>query len=138
MAQAKTTKKTTAPKSATPAAAKAPKAPPVAATASAITAKELAASGDPKMQGIRLHGKEFVGIVKSDRANKTVSVEWVRRRLVRKFERYEKRYSRVYAHNPEAISARQGDTVRVKESRPLSKTKNFVVIEVIKRAEETQ
>lgn len=137
MATTKPAKKTTAPKSATPQAAKAPKTEAAAANAS-VTAKQLAASQDPKMKGIRLHGKEFVGIVKSDRANKTVSVEWVRRRLVRKFERYEKRYSRVYAHNPEAIGARMGDTVRVKESRPLSKTKNFVVIEIVKRAEETQ
>ncbi len=81
--------------------------------------------------GIRLHGKEFVGKVISDKMQKTVVVEWERRRLVRKFERYERRFSRVYAHNPGAISAKIGDTVRVKETRPLSKTKHFVVVEVL-------
>jgi small subunit ribosomal protein S17 len=110
----------------------------VTATKDAVTAEELralAASGaDPKMAGIRLHGKEFVGTVISDKATKTVTVEWERRRLVPKYERYEKRYSRVYAHNPPVIGARLGDTVRIQETRPLSKTKNFVVVEVITRA----
>lgn len=103
-----------------------------------ITAEELRMQGadgsDPKMANIRLHGKEFVGVVISDKANKTVTVEWERRRLITKYERYEKRYSRVYAHNPITINARMGDTVRIKETRPLSKTKNFVVVEVVKRA----
>jgi small subunit ribosomal protein S17 len=111
---------------------------PVHATKNAVTAEELRAfadaGNDPKMVGIRLHGKEFVGVVISDKANKTVTVEWERRRLVPKFERYEKRYSRVYAHNPALVHARLGDTVRIQETRPLSKTKNFVVVEVIKRA----
>jgi small subunit ribosomal protein S17 len=107
-------------------------------TKESITGEELRAQGangsDPKMAGIRLHGKEFVGNVISDKANKTVTVEWERRRLIPKYERYEKRYSRVYAHNPITINARLGDIVRIQETRPLSKTKNFVVVEVIKRA----
>lgn len=124
--------------------AKAPAATTQAATATTnvITAEELrahaAAGNDPKMLGIRLHGKEFVGTVISDKANKTVTVEWERRRLITKYERYEKRYSRVYAHNPSLVHARLGDTVRIKETRPLSKTKNFVVVEIVKRAEVAQ
>ena len=93
---------------------------------------------DKVMTHLKLHGKEFVGTVISDRATKTVTVEWERRRLVSKYERYEKRYSRVYAHNPITINAKMGDTVRIQETRPLSKTKNFVVVEVLNRAGETQ
>jgi small subunit ribosomal protein S17 len=106
---------------------------PAGASMNAITAEELRATDDPKMAGIRLHGKEFVGTVISDKAHKTVTVEWELRRLVSKYERYEKRYSRVYAHNPVTINARTGDTVRVQETRPLSKTKNFVVVEILAR-----
>ena len=102
----------------------------------AAQATQAQASNEDKvMRHIKLHGKEFVGLVISDKANKTVTVEWERRRLIPKYERYEKRYSRVYAHNPVAINARMGDTVRVQETRPLSKTKNFVVVEITKRAD---
>jgi small subunit ribosomal protein S17 len=43
------------------------------------------------------------------------------------------RRTRVKAHNPESIDAKEGDTVRIAETRPLSKTKNFVVIEIVKK-----
>ena len=149
MAATKTAKKESAPaapaKPKTPVVAKAAATPKVKAlivhaeaAGTVFTAAQLGALGDPKLAGIRLHGKEFVGTVISDKADKTVTVEWERRRLVKKFERYEKRYSRVYAHNPAQLGARLGDTVRIKESRPLSKTKNFVVVEVVTRAEVTK
>ena len=46
-----------------------------------------------------------------------------------KFERYEKRRTRIKVHNPECINAKEGDIVKISECRPLSKTKNFVIIE---------
>jgi small subunit ribosomal protein S17 len=151
-ATTKATKKTAAPKAAKSEEAAAVAAAPVKKAPAAkkthaqptaqtekVTAEELRAQGadgrDPKMAGIRLHGKQFVGKVISDKANKTVTVEWERRRLISKYERYEKRYSRVYAHNPITINAKLGDTVMIQETRPLSKTKNFVVIEIVKRAD---
>jgi small subunit ribosomal protein S17 len=103
-----------------------------------VARKTEVPTDDKVMQHLKLHGKEFVGVVISDKATKTVTVEWDRRRLVQKYERYEKRYSRVYAHNPLTINAKMGDTVRIKETRPLSKTKNFVVVEVVTRAGESQ
>ena len=39
--------------------------------------------------------------------------------------------TRVHAFNPLCINAKEGDTVKIIECRPLSKTKNFVVIEKI-------
>jgi ribosomal protein S17 len=47
---------------------------------------------------------------------------------VPKYERYERRKSRIVVHNPECIRAREGDVVVVAECRPLSKTKSFVVV----------
>ena len=64
---------------------------------------------------------------------KTVNVEWEWQNYLRKYERYEKRRSRVKAHNPSCINANEGDIVRIMECRPLSKTKNFVVVEVLGR-----
>lgn len=122
------TKTTKAPKQGEKPEPKAAKAPKVA-SAPQTTAHTPANKIE---KPIRLHGKEFVGVVISDKAHKTVTVEWERRRLIPKYERYERRYSRVYAHNPETINAKMGDTVRIKETRPLSKTKHFVVVEVMK------
>ncbi|NQU98365.1 30S ribosomal protein S17 [Candidatus Woesearchaeota archaeon] len=86
---------------------------------------------------VRLRGRVFEGKVISDKMHKTVTVEWNRKKFVPKYERYEKRRSRVKAHNPEEINAKEGDIVKIMETRPLSKTKHFIVIEV-KKTEESK
>ena len=53
----------------------------------------------------------------------------------RKFMRYERRRSRIPAHNPPCIEAKEGDTVRIAECRPLSKTVSYVVVEKISGTE---
>lgn len=83
------------------------------------------------MQSISTRGKSFVGKVVSAKMHRTVVVEWERRVLIPKFNRYTKRRSKVSAHNPDEINAKEGDIVRIKEVRPLSKTKNFMVIEIL-------
>ena len=87
-------------------------------------------------KSIGIHGKTFTGTVVSDKMHKTVVVEWERRILIPKFQRYKKRRSKVKAHNPEEINAKEGDIVRVQETRKLSKTKNFIVTEVITSKEQ--
>lgn len=77
------------------------------------------------------HGRTFVGTVTSDKMMSSVTVEWDRRRFVAKFQRYEKRRSKVHAHNPKEMNAKTGDKVRIMETRPISKTKHFIVIEVL-------
>jgi small subunit ribosomal protein S17 len=64
--------------------------------------------------------------------NATVVVEREYLHYVKKYNRYEKRRSRYHAHNTPCLNARVGDQVRIAECRPLSKTKNFVVVEVMK------
>ena len=86
------------------------------------------------MENLSVRGKTFVGKVVSAKMHKTVVVEWERRTLIPKFERYEKRRSKVSAHNSEEINAQEGDIVRIQETRPLSKTKNFAVVEIITKA----
>ncbi len=74
------------------------------------------------------HGRVFTGTVVSDRMAKTVTVAWERRHYVPKYQRYERRYSKIKAHNPDEIDAKAGDTVIVMETRPISKTKHFLII----------
>ncbi|MEM4637596.1 MAG: 30S ribosomal protein S17 [Candidatus Woesearchaeota archaeon] len=91
---------------------------------------------DPYFGNIRLRGRIFTGVVVSDKMMKTAVVEWPRRKYNRKYERFEVRRTRVKAHNPESINAKTGDTVRIAETRPISKTKNFVIIEIVKRSQD--
>jgi small subunit ribosomal protein S17 len=79
-----------------------------------------------------IRGNIFIGKVVSAKANKTVTVEREITHYVRKYERYKKVKSKIKAHNPEN-KAREGDTVRIGETRKISKTKAFVVIEIIGR-----
>jgi len=76
-----------------------------------------------------VRGQIIEGEVVSDRAPKTVVVLRSYLKKIAKYERYEKRRSKIHAHNPPCINARVGDTVKIAECRPLSKTKSFVVIE---------
>ena len=75
--------------------------------------------------------KEFIGVVLSDKMDKTVVV-WVDK--VKMHPIYKKRYvvrKKYYAHD-ENNEAKIGDKVRIRESRPLSKLKRWIVVEVIK------
>ena len=74
-------------------------------------------------------GRSFVGTVVSDKMHKTAVVEWTRRYYLRKYERYEKRRTKLKVHNSPCINAKEGDIVKIIECRPLSKTKNFVIVE---------
>lgn len=78
---------------------------------------------------LRCHGNTFTGVVASTKMQKTASVEWSWRRYIPKYERYELRRTRVNVHNTPCLNAKEGDIVRIISCRPLSKTKNFVIIE---------
>jgi len=76
-----------------------------------------------------VRGQILEGEVVSDKAPKTVVVQRIYLKKIPKYERYEKRKSKIHAHNPPCINAKVGDVVKIAECRPLSKTKSFVVIE---------
>jgi len=82
---------------------------------------------------LSIRGRFLTGKVTSDKMSKSVIVSWDRKVFVPKFERYEKRMSKVNAHNPDCIDAKKGDVVKISECRPLSKTKHFVVVEILGR-----
>ncbi|MCW3136785.1 MAG: 30S ribosomal protein S17 [Canidatus Methanoxibalbensis ujae] len=81
-----------------------------------------------------VRGQILEGVVVSDKMQKTVVVEHYYLKKIRKYMRYEKRKSKIHAHNPPCIAAKKGDVVKIAECRPLSKTKSFVVVEVLRRA----
>ena len=77
--------------------------------------------------------KELVGKVVSDKNNKTITV------LVETYKKhplYGKRvkYSKKYAAHDEKNEAKVGDTVRIVETRPLSRTKRFRLVEIVEKA----
>ncbi len=80
---------------------------------------------------LKVRGKVFTGTVVSAVMSNSVVVEWRYTFFVSKYERYERRKSKVVAHKPPCFHLKKGDTVRIAECRPISKTKKFVVIEKI-------
>jgi small subunit ribosomal protein S17 len=79
---------------------------------------------------LKCRGRTFSGVVVSSKMHKTVVVEWYRTVYLAKYERYEKKRTKIKAHNPACQNAKEGDLVSIAECRPLSKTKNFVVIQI--------
>jgi small subunit ribosomal protein S17 len=75
--------------------------------------------------------REFVGVVKSTAMNKTITVQV---NNIKKHSKYPKSFtvSRKYHVHDEKQSAKVGDTVRFVECRPLSATKRWRLIEILK------
>ena len=78
---------------------------------------------------LSVRGRMLEGVVVSDKMEKSTSIRIDYLRYIPKFERYERRNSKIIAHNPPCIGAKVGDKVKIAECRPLSKTKAFVIIE---------
>ena len=68
------------------------------------------------------------GVVVGDKANKTISVEVVRTLTHPKYKKIIKRSKKYAAHDPEN-KCKDGDKVDIIESRPISKTKSWVVVQ---------
>ncbi len=78
--------------------------------------------------------KHRVGIVVSDVQNKTIVVEVQRRAAHKKYKKVVKVRTR-YAVHDETNQAKVGDTVRIGETRPMSKLKRWRLEEIISHAE---
>jgi small subunit ribosomal protein S17 len=82
----------------------------------------------PAARGLR---KERVGQVVSTKMQKTAIVETTTRVPHAKFGKIIKQVKRFYAHDEEG-KAQLGDTVRIAETRPLSKLKRWRLVEIVK------
>jgi small subunit ribosomal protein S17 len=80
----------------------------------------------------RGHRKERVGEVVSDKMDKTIVVQVERRFRHPRFKKVVTAYSKFYAHD-EKNEAKAGDRVRIQETRPLSKTKSWRLVEIVER-----
>ena len=82
---------------------------------------------------LSVRGRQFTGTVISAKMRKTAVIEFERLYFLKKYERYEKRRTKLKVHNPECINAKDGDVVIIMECRPLSKTKTFVIVQKLGR-----
>jgi len=80
------------------------------------------------------HRKERIGEVISNGMTKTIVVQVERRMQHPRFKKVISRHKRFYAHD-ERNEAQVGDRVRIRETRPLSKTKRWRLVEIVTRAE---
>lgn len=77
--------------------------------------------------------KERIGIVVSNKMNKSISVMVERKVMHPKYGKFVKRSTKFMAHD-EKNECGIGDTVRIMETRPLSKNKRWRLAEIIERA----
>jgi len=94
---------------------------------------ELAKRGEESTAIERTSRKTRVGLVVSDKMMKTVVVSIERRVEHPVYGKMVRRTKKLKAHD-EQNEAKTGDTVRIMETRPLSKDKRWRVVEIIERA----
>ncbi len=82
-----------------------------------------------KMEKYSLRGRKFTGPIKTSRMARTAIFEIERKTFIPKYERYEKRRTRIKVHIPEGMIVEDDDIVTIQETKPISKTKNFVLVE---------
>jgi small subunit ribosomal protein S17 len=101
--------------------------------ARAARADQPAAEPTPPREHGEGRPKTRTGIVVSDKADKTITVRIEDARRHRRYEKIVRSTSTLHAHD-EANDANEGDRVTVIESRPLSRTKRWRLVEVLERA----
>ena len=77
--------------------------------------------------------REIIGIVVSDKADKTITVKYETYKMNPIYGKRVK-YSKKYAAHDESNEAHVGDKVRLVMTRPLSKTKRYELVEIIEKA----
>ena len=82
---------------------------------------------------VRHHRKERVGVVVSDKMDKTIAVQVTRATRHPVYNKMMKRHQKFMAHD-EKEEAKIGDTVKIAETRPLSKSKRWRLVEIVNKA----
>ena len=91
---------------------------------------QLAPSVSGRIAGV----KERVGLVTSNKMEKTITVAVMRLVEHRIYKKTIKRTKKFKAHD-EGNTCQVGDLVRIRETRPMSKTKRWILVEIVKRAD---
>ncbi|MBM4373541.1 MAG: 30S ribosomal protein S17 [Deltaproteobacteria bacterium] len=106
------------------------KVPPPRPSVKSIGAKSPAVETTESKRGFR---RKLVGTVKSNKMDKTVTVEVIRQTLDEKYKKYLTSRARYKAHD-EKNEYLPGDRVEIQEHRPLSKNKRWIVTRLIARS----
>ena len=85
------------------------------------------------VQTVKAAKRSFVGLVTSDKMDKTIVVTISSKKMDRLYKKYVTRSKKYMAHD-ENNDAHIGDTVRIVETKPISKTKYFYLKEIVKEA----
>ena len=85
------------------------------------------------VQTVKPSKRSFVGLVTSDKMDKTIVVTIEKKKMDRLYKKYVTRTKKYMAHD-ENNDAHVGDTVRIVECRPLSKNKCWRLAEIVERA----
>ena len=85
----------------------------------------------------RPHRKERIGVVVSDKMDKTRVIEVKRILQHPKYRKYITKRKKFYAHDKKNESS-EGDLVRIRETRPLSKLKRWRIVEIIRKAKKLE
>ena len=99
----------------------------------AETTAESTGSTPDEIRNNTGHRTEKIGLVTSTKMEKTIVVSVEMRKAHPKYKRVVKSNKKFYAHD-EQNSARVGDQVRIRESRPLSKLKRWTLEEIVRRS----
>ncbi|MCC6464349.1 MAG: 30S ribosomal protein S17 [Planctomycetes bacterium] len=77
--------------------------------------------------------RRIIGTVVSDKRNKTITVVWERSVRNARYGKIQKRHTRLHVHD-EKEEANVGDVVEVMATRPISKTKNWRLVRIVRPA----
>jgi small subunit ribosomal protein S17 len=86
-----------------------------------------------EVEVVRKQRKTRTGVVTSNKMDKTITVTVVRRLKHPKYGKFVKKSKKFHAHD-ENNTAQPGDVVKIMETRPLSKTKRWRLVEVLEKA----
>ena len=85
------------------------------------------------VQTVKPAKRSFVGVVESDKMDKSIVVKITTKKMDRLYKKYVTRTKKYMAHD-ENNDAHEGDTVRIVECRPLSRRKCWRLAEIVERA----
>jgi len=80
--------------------------------------------------GVKVRGEYLIGTVISAKGKNTVIVERSKTQYLSKYRKWARGNSRIAAHNPSCLAAKVGDAVELAETRKLSKTKAWTVVNI--------
>ena len=86
------------------------------------------------MNSSKPNKKTIVGTVVSDKMDKTVTIEWERRKMHPIYKKFVKQRMKIKAHDNKNEAA-LGDLVKISECRPVSKDKAWRVVEILEQAQ---